>query len=110
MDARNRRKPAALLTAAFLLVASAEAPAQHESAEIRAICAGERLEFERPPLSTFDADDNRLISGMEAAECETLAFLFSRLDLDASRTLTAEEYDGFPELWRRYARTFQAPE
>ena len=103
-------KTYAALTAALLLPLCTTSPAQELSASAAEICAGERLEFERPPLRVFDADGDRLISREEAAGCETLAFLFSRLDLDASGSLTASEYDGFPELWRRRARTFGDPE
>lgn len=81
--------------------------AQELSEEVSIVCDGERLEFPLPPMDIFDVDDNRLISDTEAEGCEILAELFSRLDLDASGTLTVEEYEAFPYLWRRWARTFK---
>jgi hypothetical protein len=51
--------------------------------------------------------DDRLASDGETSACESLTDLFSRLDLDASTTLTVEEYEAFPYLWRRYVRTFE---
>jgi hypothetical protein len=104
---RNFHPDKRLAAAALLLWPFGLSQAQEESPGIGSICQGERLEFPLPPMDIFDVDDDRLISDGEASECESLAELFSRLDLDASSTLTMEEYESFPYLWRRYGRTFE---
>ena len=81
--------------------------APEQSVELARACSGERVTFPLPPFELFDEDADRLISRDEAASCSTLAQMFSRLDLDASGRLTATEYDGFPELWRRRVITLR---
>lgn len=82
-------------------------PGPDADVELARACSGDRVAFPLPPLELFDEDADRLISKDEAASCSTLSQMFPRLDLDASGTLTATEYDGFPELWRRRVITLR---
>jgi hypothetical protein len=92
----------AFVTAAWSVSPSA-APAQGRD-EVPEMCAGTRLPFESPPFERFDRnDDERLTSG-EAASCEGLAEIFSRLDLDADGSLSRAEYRSFADTWRRRVR------
>jgi hypothetical protein len=92
----------ACITAAWSVSPSA-APAQGRD-DVAEICAGTRLPFETPPFARFDRNgDERLTSG-EAASCEALAQIFSRLDLDADGTLSRAEYRSFADTWRRRVR------
>ena len=98
---------AGVLSASIPGLSQAAGPAPEHSVELARVCSGERITFPLPPIERFDEDDDRLISRDEAASCSTLAQMFSRLDLDASGRLTATEYDGFPELWRRRVITLR---
>lgn len=92
--------------ASLLAMLPGPAASQEAEAYLGKICAGELLTFPLPPMSLLDPDEDRLISATEAAKCESLDLLFSRLDLDADGMLTVVEYAGFAALWQRRKRTF----
>jgi hypothetical protein len=93
----------ACITAAWLF-APAAAPAQGGS-ELAEICAGTRLPFESPPFERFDRNDDERLTSDEAASCDALAEIFSRLDIDADGMLTRAEYRSFADTWRLRVRT-----
>ena len=105
---RNCILPAVVLTTGLGLLLPDAATAQEirADAELTKICAGELVTFALPPFGIFDTDQDLLISDDEAARCDALELMFSRLDLDASESLSRPEYDGFAELWRRRVLTF----
>lgn len=92
--------------ASLLAMLAGPASSQEAEAYLEKICAGELLVFPLPPMSLLDVDEDRSISTTEAAGCESLDLLFSRLDLDADGMLTVLEYAGFAELWQRRKRAF----
>lgn len=75
-------------------------------AELAEICSGTRLPFESPAFERFDRNGDERLTPDEAAECDTLEAVYSRLDLDADRALTRAEYRSFADTWRRRARSF----
>lgn len=104
---RNRRRRP--LIAWLTLLAPVAPGAQETEAAVEEICRGDRVVFALPSLEVFDDDHDHEISADEAAGCATLQVLFARLDIDANGSLNRAEYSGFPDLWRRRARTFEDP-
>lgn len=99
--------PALLLCAASPFVSAA--PDANDEA-LAALCSGERLAFEAPPLARFDGNGDHAISERETARCESLAVVFERLDLDGNGVLSPVEYATFPDVWRRRQRAFTDPD
>jgi hypothetical protein len=59
-----------------------------------------------PPFETLDVDADDVIADSEASAHEQLTTVFAELDLDASGTLSREEYSAFEFVWRQREKTF----